>query len=73
MNSVGFEKRYRDPKTGLHISCKDGKNLIETVKYISVNMDLCFKQSGRRYRRFGLYFSLFHMGSNLPSQGLKWE
>ena len=32
----GLAKRFRDPKTGLHIPYKDGKSLTGTVRYASI-------------------------------------
>lgn len=32
----GLAKRFRDPKTGLHIPYKDGKSLTGTARYASI-------------------------------------
>ena len=32
----GLSKRFRDPKTGLHIPEKDGKSLVGTARYSSI-------------------------------------
>lgn len=32
----GLAKRFRDPKTGLHIPYRDGKSLIGTARYASI-------------------------------------
>ena len=32
----GLAKRFRDPKTGLHIPYKDGKKLTGTARYASI-------------------------------------
>ncbi len=36
----GLVKKYKDPKTGLHIAYRDGKNLTGIARYASINTHL---------------------------------
>ena len=43
----GLSKRFRNPKTGLHIPYKDGKQLTGTPKFVSIYTHLGIEQSRR--------------------------
>ena len=36
----GLAKRFRDPKKGTHLPYREGKGLIGTARYVSVNTHL---------------------------------
>ena len=43
MIDFGLTKRFRNPKTGMHIPWKDGKNLTGTARYASLNTHLGYE------------------------------
>ena len=67
----GLSKRFRDPKTGLHIPYKDGKSLTGTVRYSSIYTHLGIEQT-RRDDLEALAYTLVYLGKgSLPWQGLR--
>ena len=36
----GLAKRYKDPKTGMHIAFKEGKGMTGTARYASLNAQM---------------------------------
>ena len=67
----GLAKRYKDPKTGSHISKKQDKGDFGTLRYSSLNASKGFEQSRRDdLEALGNMLAYFLRGGNLPWMGI---
>ncbi|XP_070147839.1 casein kinase I-like [Ovis canadensis] len=67
----GLAKRYRDKKTGQHISYRSGKGFTGTPSYASLSAHLGTEQSRRDDMESLGYVLMYFNRASLPWQGLK--
>jgi serine/threonine protein kinase len=70
---LGLSRRYRDHKTSQHIPNRNGKGLMGTARYSSLNTHLGFEQSRRDDLESLAYVLIYFLKGYLPWMGLNIE